>query len=64
MKRENLNKYLGDMVRVTFMDGEIKIGFLGFTPEFSPLYGYRKPHYYTLGDIDFKASHVKKIRRM
>lgn len=60
MTRNELNKLLGKYVIVIFKDGEEKKGVLGFTREFSEEYHYRKPNYYTIGDIDFKVSHIKK----
>ncbi len=54
-----LKKYVGYPVKITFTDGEVEEGTLGFTEEFSERYDYRKPNYFTLGDLDFKASHIK-----
>ena len=64
MKREILNQYLRKNVEITFIDNDTVRGVLGFTPEFSEHYGYRKPNYYTIGNIDFKCSHVKKLREI
>jgi hypothetical protein len=63
MRREDLNRYIGDRVKVTFKDGRTETGTLGFTPEFSSRYGYRKVGFYTIGNIDFKVSHIKSIYR-
>ena len=38
-----------------------KSGILGFTSEFSEKFGYRKPNYFTVKDLDFKVSHLKSI---
>jgi hypothetical protein len=59
--REKLDKYLGKEVRIHFKDGQVVYGVLGFTPEFSSKYGYRKPNYYTIGDLSFKASHIRSV---
>ena len=64
MRREELNEYLGANVEITFIDNDTVRGVLGFTPEFSEQYEYRKPNYYTIGNIDFKCSHVKKLREI
>lgn len=64
MRREKLNEYLGANVEITFIDNHTVRGVLGFTPEFSEHYGYRKPNFYTIGDIVFKCSHVKKLREI
>ena len=64
MKREDMNKYLGEKVNVTFKDGSSARGTLGFTEEFSARYGFRKPNFFTIGNLDFKVSHVKNIYRI
>lgn len=61
MKKEELKKYLGQNVNVSFYDGTVISGILGYTPEFSEEYGWRKPGYFTVGNTDFKVSHVKGI---
>lgn len=61
MTRNELNKLIGNYVKIIFKDGKIQEGVLGFTPEFSAKYGYRKTNYYTINDIDFKVSHIKKV---
>lgn len=63
MTKETLNSYIGQRVKVTFYDNYTVEGDLGFTPEFSAKYGYRKPNYYTIGSHDFKVSHIKRIER-
>lgn len=62
MTRDKLNSYIGKCVTVTFKDGATTTGVLGFTPEFSSKYGYRKPNYYTCNEWDFKVSHIKSIK--
>ena len=62
MTREKLNSYLGKRVTIQFKDGATVSGILGFTPEFSQKYGYRKPNYYTCSNWDFKLSHVRTIK--
>lgn len=61
MKREELDKLIGKEVMILFKDTTVAVGPLGYTPEFSAKYHYRKTGYYTCGDYDFKASHVARI---
>lgn len=56
-----LRKYVGKYMIVTFYDGDIKQGVLGYTAAFNASYGYRKIGYFTIGNLDFKLSHVKRI---
>ena len=62
MTNKELHELVGKNVEVIFPDGEVRKGVLGFTPEFSSQYGYRKPNYFTIGDLDFKVSHIKSVR--
>ena len=61
MKKQCLDEYLGENVKIVFFDGKIASGTLGFVKEFSAQFDYRKPGYYTIENFSFKASHVKKI---
>ena len=61
MTKKELDEYLGRKVEVIFKDNTVAKGVLGFTPEFSAKYGYRRPNYYTVDIYDFKVSHIKKI---
>ena len=60
MTRKELDKLIGKLVEITFKDGDIELGVLGFTTEYSAKYHYRKPNYYTINNIDFKVTHIKK----
>lgn len=60
MKREQLDRLIGKEVELLFMDGSTIKGVLGYTPEFSAKYQWRKAGYYTVRETDFKASHVRK----
>lgn len=64
MKISDVQQYLGKYVRILFFDGTEREGVMGYTSCFSYKYGYRKPNYYTIGELDFKASHVKKIKEI
>ena len=61
MKREELDKLIGKVVIILFKDATVAVGTLGYTPDFSAKYHYRKVGYYTCGDYDFKARHVSKV---
>lgn len=61
MKKEKMAQFLGKNVEITFRDGKVEKGVLGYTKEFSAEYGWRKPCYFTINDTDFKVSHVKSI---
>lgn len=61
MKREELDKLIGKEVMILFKDATVALGQLGYTPEFSAKYHYRKAGYYTCGDYDFRVSHVAKV---
>ena len=61
MTRDELMKKVGKKVKITFFDGNWREGVLGYTKEFSAEYGYRKPGYFTIGDLSFKAYHIRKI---
>ena len=67
MRRETLNKYLGDTVTVTFFDGTGAFGKLCFSDELSEKNNWVPEKYYYIQKnggivICFKASHVKKLR--
>lgn len=65
MRRENLNKYIGETVTVTFFDGTGAFGKLCFSDEFSEKnHWVRAGFYYILAETEicFRASHVKKLR--
>lgn len=62
MTKTELKEYIGKNVEITFIDGDVRKGILGFndTP-FDNKYGYRKVGYFTIGNLDFKVSHIKKV---
>lgn len=59
--RRELDNYIGKNVDVTLFDGSTLSGVLGYTPEFSEKYGWRKPGCFTIDKYDFKASHIINI---
>lgn len=62
MTKAELKAYVGKNVEITFIDGDVRKGVLGFndTP-FDDKYGYRKVNYFTVGNLNFKVSHIKKV---
>ena len=61
IKKAVLSAFVGYRVRITFFDDEVKEGVLGYTSKFCEEQGFRKPGYFTLNNLDFKVSHIKKV---
>lgn len=61
MKHAELMKYVGKYVRVLFRDGTWIWGKLGYADEFSVKHNFRKPKYFYVDNISFKARYVKKL---
>ena len=59
-----MDSLIGKAVEVVFFDNTTTKGVLGYTPEFSEKYKYRRPHYYNCGAWSFRKSHVKYIREL
>ena len=59
MKKEQVDRLIGKEVTIIFADGKMARGIVGYVPEFSAKYQWRKPGYYYVGNTIFKASHVK-----
>ena len=64
MKKEKLNEYIGDIVSLQFYDGETAMGKLEFVPCYSAKYGFRHSGFYYIGNCGFKATHVKKLKKI
>ena len=60
MTKSKLMSMVGTDVTVTFKDNTVLSGRLGYTTEFSARHKYRKVGYFTLENLDFKVSHIKK----
>lgn len=66
----DLMEYVGENVRVYFTkatadyEGEYKEGKLGYVRSFSAEFGYRKPHYFYIDNLNFKAYHIRKVERI
>lgn len=60
--KDALFSLVGEKVRIVFFDGDVRVGVLGYTKEFSAEYDYRRPKCFTIGDIDFRSSHVKSVK--
>ena len=63
MTKSELMQMVGENITVVFKDGEEATGKLGYTPEFSARYGFRRPSFFTLGKFDFKISHINRVKR-
>lgn len=62
MSKEELIQYVGKKVFITFKGEERGIfGTLGYVFEFSSKYDYRKPGYFYINNLSFRASIVKKV---
>lgn len=61
---KTLDSLIGKAVEIVLVDSISIKGVLGYTPEFSEKYKYRRPNFYTCGDVDFRKSHVKYIREL
>lgn len=61
---ERLDSLIGKNVEVVFFDDVAVSGILGYAPEYSAKYGYRKPNHYYCGVWTFSKSHIKRIRRL
>ena len=61
MRKDELMKMIGKEITVEFKDGTSATGILGYTPEFSSVYGFRAPNYFFINNYDFKVSHLRKI---
>ncbi len=59
---EKLDSFLHQRVQITFIDGQIVEGILGYADAFSTLHQYKKVGYYYIDDICFRKSHIKKIK--
>lgn len=62
MTKADLMKLVGKNIFVYFKGEESGVyGTLGYVDEFSAKYDYRKPNYFYINHISFKASHVRKL---
>lgn len=61
MKKAELMNLVGKKVRVTFRNGNIKEGILGYVDDFSMKYDYRTPGMFFVNRTSFKISHTKKV---
>lgn len=61
MKKFDLLMYVGNKVHVFLYDGSILYGVLGYVYDFSSKYDYRKPNYFYIDNISFRASYVLKV---
>ncbi len=64
MTKAKLMSMVGETVIISFHDGHVEIGKLGYTSKFCEEQGWRKPNYFTINDWDFKVSHIKKCTKV
>lgn len=61
MKKAELMELVGHTVRIVLFDNDVFTGKLGYTTKFCEEQNWRKPNYFTIDNLDFKVSHIKKI---
>lgn len=61
---KKLDSLIGKEVEVVFFDDVTITGVLGYTPEYSAKYNYRKPNRYNCGAWSFSKSHIKHINEL
>ena len=59
-RNADLLALVGKKVEVITTENETYTGVLRYTKVESPL--KRKPNYFTIGNLDFKVSHIKSVR--
>ena len=66
-RSEKLEQYLSEKVEITFIDGYIKIGVLGWNEHLEPLMIIPQHYYLRFWDgtyLSFRKSHVKGIKKV
>lgn len=66
-RSEKLDQYLNKKVKITFIDGNIKIGVLGWNEHLEPLMIIPQQYYLRFSDgtyLSFRKSHVKGIKKV
>ena len=64
-----LDKFIGQKVKISFKDEHVLVGYLEYIEEFSSKYGFRKPNMYSLslatgcGAVSFRKSLVRRIEK-
>ncbi len=64
MKKAILSLYEGKNVKVKLFDKTELTGRLEYIPEFNAKFGYRKPGFFTIGNTNFRSSHVKRLEEI
>ena len=59
-----LDSLIGKRVQITFTDGYVTAGILGYADSFSSVHGYRRPFLYYCGNSSFRKSHVREIKEL
>ena len=60
MKKEQVDRLIGKEVTITFEDGTTARGIVGYVPEFSAKYQWRKPGCYYVGNIELTRQQKTK----
>lgn len=66
-RSEKLDKYLNKQVEITFIDGDSRIGVLGWNEYLEPLMIIPQQYYLRYSDgtyLCFRKSHVKSIKEV
>lgn len=61
LHKADLQELVGHTVKITLFDNDVVTGKLGYTTKFCEKQNWRKPDYFTISNLDFKVSHIKKI---
>ena len=61
LHKADLQELVGHTVKIVLFDDDEVTGKLGYTTKFCEEQNWRKPNYFTIGNLDFKVSHIKKI---
>ena len=62
MKKSELMKLVGKKVSIQLYDHDFETGILKYVDEFSRKCGYRNVDSFYINKIEFKASHIKKLK--
>lgn len=58
----DLMEYDGQNVRVELFNGQIYEGIIQYIPSYSEMYGWRKAHYFYIGENCFRCHYVRCVK--
>lgn len=64
MKKTILSLYEGKNVKIKLTDNTELTGRLEYIPEFNAKFGYRKPGFFAIGNVNFRSSYVKRLEEI